>query len=189
MKEKSLHVKIATFFEELLSIIGFAVVAIAFAFTFLFRTVSVDGGSMNPTLSDADRVIVSAGMAEPKYGDIVVISQPNAMNKTLIKRVIATGGQTVDFKFDDETGICTAVLVDGVPLEENYILEPITYYCFENTFHYEVPEGFVFCMGDNRNNSTDCRSERVGFIDKNYIMGRVLFRIAPGIDFDVAKID
>lgn len=166
---------------QVISIIAMASVAIACCFTLLFRTVVVDGSSMNPTLWDMDRLIVSAGVTGYDYGDIVVICQPNTMEKVLIKRVIATEGQTIDINF--RTG---DVYIDGELLSEPYIADPTT---LEEgmKFPVTVPEGCVFCMGDNRLHSTDSRSTMVGFINKNYIMGRVLFRVAPKFDLHVAE--
>ena len=114
------------------------------------------------------------------YGDIVIITQPNALHKTLIKRVIAVGGQTVDI--DEEAGI---VYVDGEPLREEYTLEP-TYIKGDMEFPIHVPEGYVFVMGDNRNDSTDSRMKVVGLIDERYIMGKVLVRLSP---FGQWKVD
>lgn len=169
-KEKNGFVKNAF---DVVSIIGTAVIAIAVVFTFAVRTVSVSGGSMLPTLSNGDKLLLSANLDKAQYGDIVVICQPNLMEKTLIKRVIATENQTVDIDFT--TG---EVSVDGVVLDEPYIAAKTT----EDegmVFPLVVPEGCVFVLGDNRNASTDSRSPAVGFIDEDYIMGKVLLRIAP----------
>ena len=105
----------------------------------------------------------------------MVVTQPNAVNKPLIKRIIALGGQTVDI--DTERGL---VYVDGVVINEPYIKEPTVR--IPNppmTFPYTVPEGKVFVMGDNRNNSLDSRSTDVGPIDERYILGKAIFRIFP----------
>lgn len=179
-KGSKLQIKIATALFETLSIFSMASIAIAFCFTFLFRTVVVDGSSMNPNLWDGDRLIVTASVIEPKYGDIVVCCQPNTMEKTLIKRVIATEGQVVDIDFDK--GV---VYVDGKALDEPYTADPTTLYEGVN-FPQIVPEGHIFVMGDNRLHSTDSRSDLVGFIDEDYIMGKVLFRMAPSFDLHVA---
>lgn len=167
---------------DFVSIIATAVVAVAFVFLFIFRTVGVVGNSMLPTLEWGDRIILSALYTEPKYGDIVVTCQPSvsdAIEDTLVKRVIATEGQTVDIDFNK--GI---VYVDGVALDEPYINEPTT---DREDFRGEitVPEGCVFVMGDNRNHSTDSRDRRVGFIQEEYIMGKALFRLMPFGKFEI----
>lgn len=180
-KGSKAQAKVATFCFEFVSIFSMASIAIAFCFTFLFRTVVVDGSSMNPTLWDGDRLIITATTKNIKYGDIVVCSQPNPMEKTLIKRVIATEGQTVEIDF--ENGI---VRVDGNILNEPYIADPTTMYEGMN-FPQTVPEGCVFVMGDNRLHSTDSRSDMVGFIREDYVMGKVLFRMAPNFNLHIAE--
>lgn len=96
-----------------------AVAVIAIVFTFVTRVLVVSGASMNPTLNNGDTVAISSLKRSFDYGDIVIVAQPNAMHKTLIKRVIAVGGQTVDI--DTEKGV---VYVDGKVLDEKYTLEP-----------------------------------------------------------------
>lgn len=178
-KEKNSSVAFAF---DLVSVIATAVIAVAVAFMFAFRTVGVVGSSMAPTLNSNDRILLTASYSEPKYGDIVVTCQPDgsdAIPDTLVKRVIATEGQTVDIDF--EKGI---VYVDGVALDEPYIAEATR----EREDFYEavtVPEGCVFVMGDNRNHSTDSRDDRIGFIREEYIMGKALFRIAPFGNFKI----
>lgn len=161
---------------DIVSIIATSAIIVGFAFIFCFRTVGVSGSSMYPTLKDGDRIILSAFITEPKYGEIVVTCQPSSFDyieSTLVKRVIATEGQTVDIDFTE--GV---VYVDGIALDEPYINEPPHE---DEGFQgpVTVPEGYVFVMGDNRNASTDSRDFRVGFIREDYIMGKALFRIAP----------
>ena len=169
-----------SFIFDTVYMISFAIVLVALGFIFIFRTVIVDGSSMNPTLSNGDRIILTAAYGEPKYGDIVVTCRPSdLMPDTLIKRVIAVGGQKIDIDFDK--GI---VYVDGVALDEPYIKRPFT---DPENFHGEttVPEGYVFIMGDNRNGSTDSRDMRVGFMEEEYIMGKALCRISPWGQFKI----
>lgn len=159
-----------------------ATVIVAITFIFLVRTVGICGSSMVPTLSDGDRIILSAFIGKPKTGDIVVTCQPSDytfIESTLVKRVIATGGQTVDIDFD--LGI---VYVDDKPLAEPYINEPT--HLRENFYKpVTVPEGYVFVMGDNRNASADSRDARIGLIREDYVMGKALFRIAPFGQFKI----
>lgn len=167
---------------DLVSILATSVIAVAVVFIFLFRTVGVVGNSMNPTLDWGDRIILSAFDIEPKQGEIVVTCQPAKspiIEDTLVKRVIATEGQTVDIDF--EQGI---VYVDGVALDEPYIKEP-THNREDFVGPLTVPEGYLFVMGDNRNGSTDSRSDLVGLIRKEYVMGKALCRIVPFGEFKI----
>lgn len=153
--------------------IAISVTTLIFIFVFVFRIVGVDGHSMDQTLADGDRLIITSMFYTPAAGDIVVVNQPNEFGKPLIKRIIALEGQTVDIDF--KTGVVT---VDGQVLDEPYISTPTTVYEGVD-FPVTVPEGTVFVMGDNRQNSTDSRSEMVGFIDTRYILGKAIFRIFP----------
>lgn len=150
-----------------------ALVAAILIFTFIARTITVVGSSMVPTLEEGNLLIVSRLFYEPKYGDIVVLRKASFMSDPIVKRVIATEGQTVDIDF--QAGV---VYVDGVALDEPYTnaptLEPENF-----TEPVTVPKGHVFVMGDNRNRSTDSRSASVGCVDNRYIIGRALLRIAP----------
>lgn len=159
----------------------FAVMCMVLILMFIGRIVWVDGSSMEPTLHNGDRLISSRLFYTPDYGDIVVITQPNPKNEPLIKRVIATEGQVVDIDF--KTGI---VSVDGNQLLEPYTKEP-TYSKYDVDFPIEVPQGHVFVMGDNRNDSWDSRDSAVGMVDERYILGRVVLRLMPFEDF--GKLD
>ncbi len=148
----------------------FAMVFIVLLFTFVARLAGVDGDSMTPTLHDQDRLLISRLGYEPRPGDIVVITKPNRRDEPLVKRVVATGGQTVYIDFG--TGL---VLVDNVE-QEGFGPTNLQY---DMQFPQTVPQGHVFVLGDNRNNSWDSRDAGLGMIDERYILGKVLYRVWP----------
>ncbi len=156
---------------DTVSVLAVAVVSIMVIFTFIFRVVGVVGTSMVPTLLDDDYLLVTAYDSNPSYGQVVIITQPNAFDEPIVKRIIATENQVVDINF--ATG---DVYVDGVLLDEPYINNP-TINNEGIEFPVTVPEDHVFVMGDNRQGSTDSRSEKVGFIREDYIMGVAKYRI------------
>ena len=168
------------FYEWIDSVMG-AIIIIFILFTFLFRAVGVDGKSMMPTLQNGDWLAISGINFEPHRGDIVVVTQPNEVHEPLIKRIIAVGGETIDINF-----VTHEVKINGETIDEPYIAEP-TRRSFDVEFPLAIPEGFVFVMGDNRNNSTDSRASGVGLIDKRYILGKTLFRFFPFGGFKIAN--
>ena len=93
---------------DIVSVVVSAVAVIAIVFTFVTRVLVVSGASMNPTLNNGDTVAISSLKRSFGYGDIVIVAQPNAMHKTLIKRVIAVGGQTVDIDTEKALSMLTA---------------------------------------------------------------------------------
>ena len=161
------------FVYDWLDSLVYAFLTILLIFTFLFRIVGVSGNSMKPTLQNGDWLAVRAINTSVSRGDIVVITQPNSLNEPLIKRVIAVGGDTVDIDFVEGT-----VKINGDVINEPYIYEP-THRMSNVAFPLTVPEGCVFVMGDNRNDSLDSRSRTVGFIDTRYVLGVAQFRFYP----------
>lgn len=153
-----------------------SVVAMVLVFTFGVRLIGVDGHSMVPTLEDGDWLLVLNNLYCGDYhrGDVVVLRKDTFRQEPIVKRIIATAGQTVDIDFD-----AGAVYVDGVRLQEDYINE-LTFLEEGTVFPLTVPEGSVFVMGDNRNHSDDSRNAALGTVDTRYLIGKVLFLLFPG---------
>jgi signal peptidase I len=147
-------------------------------FTFVGRMIMVDGNSMFATLHNNDMVLTSNLFYSPKAGDIVILQTNSYGDSPLVKRIIATEGQTVNIDFD--LGI---VYVDGEALYEPYT-NTLTNLKEDFTGEVTVPEGCMFVMGDNRNASLDSRNESVGMVDVRCIIGKVYFIIIPGNNTD-----
>ena len=162
-----------------------SVLVVVLLFTFVVRLIGVDGHSMVPTLQDGDRLLVLNAMLDNdyEYGDIVVLRKDTFLEEPIVKRVIATEGQTVDIDFT-----AGAVYVDGQLLGEDYIRQP-TYLEEGLEFPVTVPEGCVFVMGDNRNDSDDSRDPELGPVDTRQILGRAVFLLFPGVTADTDKRD
>ena len=162
-----------------------SVLVVVLLFTFVVRLIGVDGHSMVPTLQDGDRLLVLNSILydDYQYGDIVVLRKESFLAEPIVKRVIATGGQTVDIDF--ETG---SVSVDGELLKEDYINE-LTFLEEGTEFPLTVPEGSIFVMGDNRNNSNDSRDYRLGTVDTRYVIGKAVFLAFPGTDESTGERD
>ena len=171
----------AELYEWLQMFLG-CVVAAVVLFNCVARLTRVDGGSMDTTLQHGEIMLIWSLGYTPKQGDIVVLNKTSVLlpdwtePRAIVKRVIATGGQTVDV--DYSTG---AVYVDGRPLDEPYLHEEMRRPgppSLQET-HWEVPEGSIFVMGDNRNYSTDSRDSLLGAIDTDYILGKAVLALWP----------
>lgn len=159
-----------TVFEAFEAIVA-AFIVVTVIFTFFFRVFNVDGPSMRPTLENGEKIVVSTLGYEAQKGDVVVLSSAEGIKEPIVKRIIAIGGDVVDINFT--TGV---VSVNGI--EEEYTNE-LTTQQFDTAFPIKVPEGKVFVLGDNRGNSLDSRSSRIGCVDERLIVGKVLFKILP----------
>ena len=142
-------------------------------FTFVGRIITVDGPSMLPTLHDKDVLILRSIAYTPKQGDIVVLTKDfdHYQDQPIVKRVIAVGGQHVSINYGE-----SKVYVDGVALDEPYILEQYLHLPGGDLSiqELEIPQGHIFVMGDNRNNSSDSRHYELGAIDERYLLGKVV---------------
>lgn len=163
---------------EWVETVVFAIMLVSVVFTFAARVITVDGRSMEPTYYHGDRVLVSGFAGRISQGDVVIIV--HALQEPIIKRVVATQGQVVDF--DPAAGELT---VDGTPVKgEAFGLENgITFVPDAPDqvleFPQTVPENCVFVLGDNRGNSTDSRFLSVGMVDHRNILGKVVFNLYP----------
>lgn len=143
-------------------------------FSFFVRLIDVNGPSMNPTLYEGDKLLVSDLFYKPKAGDVVIFKTDNYdPEKALVKRIVATEGQEINIDF--ENGI---VYVDGEPLDEPYVAEAI-HSKLDFIGPKTVPEGCVFVLGDNRNSSRDSRYSMIGMVDERMILGRAYAVVYP----------
>ena len=198
------------FIYETLEMVAISISIVILLITFVVRYSPVSGESMTYTINENDSLLVQIAFYEPKKNDIVILQAPNYdLNKPLIKRIIATGGDELFINFNT-----WEVKVNGVTIDEYYVrhnpyiynpeydaidektpMEHQNIYNIpggnydekENTFSATVPEGKVFVMGDNRNNSHDSRSANVGFVDEKCIIGKAVFRLMPFSDMGPLK--
>ncbi len=177
--EESKDTKATSFIFDMIDSLKGAVLVAFVVFCLLFRVIGIEGDSMLPTLHDGDWVAVSGLSLNIDRGDVVIATQPWERNVPIVKRVVGVGGDTVDIDF-----MRGEVYVNGVMLNEPYIKDPTTL-SYDVDFPLTVPEGKVFVMGDNRCNSLDSRSSKIGFIDENYILGKVQFRFYPSGDMKI----
>lgn len=179
---------------DYLEMFAWSVFAVLLIFTFGIRLCRVDGESMENTLYDGQNLLLWSAGYTPQQDDIIVfhLTKPQAdLQKTLVKRVIAVGGQEI--VIDTNTGTIT---VDGEVYEDTHAVlknrttDEITGTYSTSLFRYDfdpatgifratVPEHTVFVMGDNRNNSKDSRDTDVGFVDERCILGKVTLRLVP----------
>ncbi|MDE5764617.1 MAG: signal peptidase I [Ruminococcus sp.] len=161
--------------------------AVSLIFTYVFRIMKISGESMKNTLMPDDRIVISTLWRNFGNGDVVVIKADEkillgengetivseGIHDNIVKRIIASGGQTVDIDF--ATG---AVFVDGERISESYVTLGLTHLdmgAFTGKYPVTVPEGCFFVMGDYRSVSVDSRSADIGFVSENSIIGKMIF--------------
>lgn len=152
--------------------VGIGTALILMQFFFL---VDVDGSSMEDTFHDGDRV-VCAKHSEIQCGD-VIICESDAYSKVLIKRVIGMEHDVIDIDFSTET-----VYRNQEALDEPYLKEkPFSPLADVTEWDYPVtvPDGCYMVMGDNRNHSSDSRTDKIGFIQESSVYGKVILRYYP----------
>ncbi len=171
------EVNVANNFSEvcfdILESVTQAIIVVVIALSFVVKIVSVKGWSMLNTLRDADRLVVMKWNYKPQNGDVVVIKRGQNLDEPIVKRIIATEGQTVSIDFTTGT-----VRVDGKPLNEKYIRE-VTRLQGDAENPQVVPQGYCYVMGDNRNHSMDSRFKDVGLIPYDYIVGKAQWIVYP----------
>lgn len=162
-----------------------AVAAATLLLTFFTPVVGVEGESMRETLQSGDRLLTLRPWlaGEPQRGDIVVVRKESFDSEPIVKRVIATAGETVDIDFGTGT-----VTVDGKILSEPYIRE-LTLRQGSMTFPLTVEEDCLFLMGDNRNHSSDSRGTALGTVEERYVIGTAAVLLFPGADAESGERD
>ncbi len=171
------------FLYDMVEMLGLVSVALMLIFAFVIRLNVVDGDSMKQTLHDGEYLVVAELCYTPARGDIVVIHDVTAKpyDNPIVKRVIATAGQTVDIDFDTWT-----LTVDGEVVDESaYRYLNGRLLRSEYSFPITVPEGEIFVLGDNRNNSADSRQVEIGTVDVRCVVGRAVCRLLPPGEFKI----
>lgn len=185
-KKGNIAAEIFDWFDTILC----SVIAVIVIFTFFTRLSSVDGSSMNPTLEDKERLLITDMFYTPKRNDIVVVWAENlidddgSLGKAVVKRVVGIGGDKIRIDFDEgivyrNDEALPLEVKDGLLYEDGHAINDYTRRPLDYEGEVTVPEGYVFVLGDNRNNSRDSRDSAIGLVDERLIAGRVYLRVAP----------
>lgn len=176
-KEKSALREVA----EWVACIGIAIAVALILKTYVMTIAVVDGPSMENTLHDAERLVTWKLGYEPERNDVIIFQPPRSTKENpvyYVKRIIATEFDEVVIDYNQN-----AVFVNGEKIEEDYIKDEVMLPHGSGIVNGElkvtVPEGYIFVLGDNRNNSEDSRSVNVGCIAEDKVEGKVLFRFWP----------
>lgn len=164
----------------------FSTCAVLLIFSFFIRVCKVDGPSMNQTLIHGEVLITTNAFYEPEQFDIIVFHQTNEQtdryNEPIVKRVIATGNHYVKIDFNNSlVYVSEDAIFDAEDLinEQEYAYLDIGRWRMNGVLETYVPDGKLFVMGDNRNNSADSRSHDIGLVDTRRVLGKVILRIFP----------
>lgn len=150
-------------------------VAVVLCFIYLGRVVTVSGSSMEPTLRNGDMLLLRSGAGGVEQGDVVVLTREDFLDEPIVKRVIATEGQTVVIDYT-----ANSVTVDGERLKEPYVVEVMAQPYFSGPVEtVTVPEGEIFVMGDNRNHSSDSHHPDLGTVDLRCVLGEARAVLLP----------
>lgn len=160
-----------------------AAVVVLIVMTFFFKICVVEGASMNKTLYEGEKLIVQSFAYTPKENDIIVFHQTGRMlNEPVVKRVIATGDKWVRIDYDSKTVYVSDDNVfnySDIVDDSDYVYLSFGKYEMSGVYEVYVPEGYLFVMGDNRNDSTDSRSSIIGLVDERRVIGKVILRFTP----------
>lgn len=166
--------KVTDYMFDLTRTIIFVFAFMSVIFTFIMRDANVVGNSMLDTLHSDDKVLMTNFMYKPKCGDIVAINAENQIEKRIIKRVIATEGQTLVVDYSKN-----AVYVDGIQIDEPYVSSITREPSNPLQVPYVIPKGYIFVMGDNRIISLDSRDKSIGLVSVNDVIGKAQFIVYP----------
>ena len=178
----------SSFIVDLIEIIAASLAAIILIMTFCLRVCTVDGHSMDKTLSHGEVLLISSIGYTPKENDIIVF-QDLSLGKAVVKRIISTGDKWVKIDYDNAIVYVSSdntFTEDEIINESSYLYLDIGSYNQSGELIRYVPKGSLFVMGDNRNNSSDSRGA-IGLVNENLVLGKVILRISPSDKIGTVK--